>query len=157
MVSIFIYSCGIYSFSGASISTEAKTVSIAYFKTTATNAPPSLQETITEGLKDLIISETNLNLTELNGDLIFTGDITKYQITPIAIKANETAEKNRLIIDIKVKHENHFDEKKNFQITFSRYRDFNSSENLSDVESILIEEITKELLEDVFNKTFVNW
>ena len=105
----------------------------------------------------LIISETNLNLTELNGDLSFTGDITKYQITPIAIKANETAEKNRLIIDIKVNHKNHFDEKQNFQITFSRYRDFNSSENLSDVESILIEEITKELLEDIFNKTFVNW
>ena len=35
--------------------------------------------------------------------------------------------------------------------------DFNSTENLSDVEDILIEEITKELLEDVYNKAFVNW
>ena len=157
LLSVFIYSCGIYSFTGASISTEAKTVSITYFKTTATNAPSSLQETITEGLKDLILSETNLNLTELDGDLIFTGEITNYQITPIAIKANEKVEKNRLIIDIKVNHKNHFDEKQNFHSAFSRYRDFNSSENLSDVESILIEEITKELLEDIFNKTFVNW
>jgi len=155
--SIFIYACGIYSFTGASIATDAKTVSVAYFTTTAINSPSSLKQTITEGLKDLILSETNLTLKKLEGDLSFTGEITKYQINPIAIKANETAEKNRLIITIKVKHKNHFNEKQNFESTFSRYRDFNSSQNLSDVEGILIEEITKELLEDVFNKTFVNW
>ena len=155
--SIFVYSCGIYSFTGASISTEATTVSVAYFTTTATNAPSSLQQTITEGLKDLIISETNLNLTKIQGDLSFSGEITKYQINPIAIKANETAEKNRLIINIKVKHKNYINQEQNFESNFSRYRDFNSSQNLTDVEAILIEEITKELLEDVFNKTFVNW
>ena len=48
-------------------------------------------------------------------------------------------------------------QEKNFESTFSRYRDFNSSENLSDVETVLIEEISKELLEDIFNKAFVNW
>tara|TARA_Y100000746_G_C15302659_1_gene366328 strand:+ start:108 stop:608 length:501 start_codon:yes stop_codon:yes gene_type:complete len=157
LLSTFIYSCGIYSFTGASISNEAKTVSVAYFTTTATNAPSSLKQTITEGLKDLILSETDLNLTKLQGDLSFSGEITKYQINPIAIKANETAEKNRLIINIKVKHKNYFNEKQNYESSFSRYRDFNSSQNLTDVEDILIKEITNELLEDVFNKTFVNW
>jgi hypothetical protein len=66
-------------------------------------------------------------------------------------------EKNRLTIAIKVKYNNSFDEQQNFESTFSRYRDFNSTENLADVEDILIEEITKELLEDVYNKAFVNW
>ena len=157
LASIFITSCGIYSFTGASIPAEAKTVSVAYFTTTATNAPSSLNQIISEGLKDLFLSQTSLNLTELKGDLSFSGEITKYQISPMAIQANETAGQNRLIIAIKVKYNNNFDNKQNFESTFSRYRDFNSSENLTDVETVLIEEITKELLEDVFNKAFVNW
>ena len=155
--SIFITSCGIYSFTGASIPADAKTVSVAYFTTTATNSPSSLNQTITEGLKDLFLSQTNLDLTELEGDMSFSGEISKYQIRPMAIQAKETAGQNRLTITIKVKYNNSFDEKQNFESTFSRYRDFNSSENLSDVETVLIEEITKELLEDVFSKAFVNW
>lgn len=150
-------SCGIYSFTGASIPSEAKTVSVAYFTTTTTNSPSSLNQTITEGLKDLFLSQTNLDLTELEGDLSFSGQITKYQLSPMAIQANETAGQNRLTIDIKVKYTNSFDDKQNFESTFSRYRDFSSSQNLADVEIVLIEEITKELLEDVFNKAFVNW
>ena len=156
LASIFIASCGIYSFTGASIPVDAKTVSVDYF-TTSTNSPSSLKQTITENLKDLLVSQTNLDLTELVGDLSFSGEITKYQIIPMAIQANETAEKNRLKITIKVKYINKFENKQDFESSFSRYRDFSSSENLADIETILIEGITKELLEDVFNKAFVNW
>ena len=157
LVSIFLASCGIYSFTGASIPADAETVSVAYFTKKATNTPATLNQTLTEGLRDLFINQTNLNLTEGEADLSFNGQITKYQLKPMAIKANETAGQNRLTIAIKVKYNNSFDEKQNFESTFSRYRDFNSTENLADVEDILIEEITKELLEDVYNKAFVNW
>ena len=154
---ISLTSCGIYSFTGASIPEEANTISVDYFTTTTTNSPSSLNQIVTEGLKDLILSQTKLNLIELNGDLLFSGEITKYEIKPIAIQANETAEKNRLTIAIKVKYNNTFDEKQNFESSFSHYRDFSSSENLYDVEPILIEEITDKILEDIFNKAFVNW
>ena len=157
LISIFLASCGIYSFTGASIPVDAETVSVAYLTTKATNTPSSLNQTITEGLKDLFINQTNLTLTEGEADLSFNGQITKYQLKPMAIKANETAGQNRLTIAIKVKYNNSFDEQQKFESTFSRYRDFNSTENLTDVEDILIEEITKELLEDVYNKAFVNW
>lgn len=157
LISILIASCGIYSFTGASIPTDAKTVSVSYFTKTATNSPSSLNQTITDGLKDLFLSQTNLYLTEQQADLSFSGEITKYQINPIAIQADETAGKNRLTITIKVKYNNSFDDKQNFESNFSRYRDFSSSENLAEIESVLIEEISTELLEDVFNKAFVNW
>ena len=157
LISILISSCGIYSFTGASIPTDAKTVSVAYFTSTATNSPSSLNQTITEGLKDLFVSQTNLYLTNNQADLSFTGEITKYQINPIAIQANETAGKNRLTIAMKVKYNNKFNDTQNFESTFSRYRDFSNSENLADIESILINEISKELFEDIFNKAFVNW
>ena len=159
IVIIFISSCGIYSFTGASIPAESRNIYVEYFTTSATNSPSYLNQTITESMKDLFLSETNLDLSESesDADLNFSGKITKYQITPKAIQANETASQNRLTIEINVEYNNSLDNKQNFQSNFSRYRDFNSSENFADLESFLIEEITKELLEDVFNKAFVNW
>lgn len=154
---IFFTSCGIYSFTGASIPADAKTVSVQYFTSNISNFPVSLNETITEGLKDIFLAQTNLELSGDEADLNFSGEITKYQIKPMAIQANETASQNRLTIGIKVKYTNSFNNKESFESTFNRYRDFNSSENLTDVEEEKIQEITKELIEDVFNKAFVNW
>jgi len=156
-LSVLVVSCGVYSFTGASIPTEAKTISVQYISNKAAIVQPSLSQVITDGLIDAFAGQTNLEITENEGDLSFSGYITKYQIKPMAIKANETASQNRLTIAIKIKYNNSFDDKQNFETTFSRYRDYASSENIVDVEDELIEEISKELIEDVFNKAFVNW
>ncbi len=157
LLSIFLTSCGIYSFTGASIPSEAKTVSVQYFNNKAATVQPTLSQVFTERLKDMFLEQTNLTLSENEGDLAFSGHISKYQIKPIAIKANETAGKNRLTIAIKVKYDNSLNTEDSFEKTFSRYRDYESSQNISDIEDTLIEEITNELAEDVFNKAFVNW
>ena len=157
LLSINISSCGIYSFTGASVPIEAKTISVNYFNNKAATVQPNLSQVFTEKLKDILLEQTNLNLTENEGDLSFSGFISKYQIKPMAIKANETAGKNRLTIAVKVTYNNSFDSENNFEKTFSRYRDYDSAQNISNIEKILIEEITNELVEDVFNNAFVNW
>jgi hypothetical protein len=156
-LSTLVVSCGVYSFTGASIPTEAKTISVQHISNKAAIVQPSLSQVITDGLIDAFAGQTNLEITENEGDLSFSGYITKYQIKPMAIKANETASQNRLTIAIKLKYNNSFDDKQDFETTFTRYRDYASSENIVDVEEGLIEEISKELIEDVFNKAFVNW
>tara|TARA_B110000305_G_C18888588_1_gene380832 strand:+ start:42 stop:536 length:495 start_codon:yes stop_codon:yes gene_type:complete len=157
LLSISLSSCGIYSFTGASIPTEAKTISVNYFKNKAATVQPALSQVFTEKLKDMFLEQTNLSISENEGDLIFSGFISKYQIKPMAIKANETADKNRLIIAVRVTYNNSLDSENNFEHTFSRYRDYVSTQNISDIENTLIEEITNEIVEDVFNKAFVNW
>jgi hypothetical protein len=157
LLSISLTSCGIYSFTGASIPTEAKTISVGYFSNKAATVQPSLSQVFTERLKDMLLEQTNLSLSENESDLSFSGYISKYQIKPMAIKANETAGQNRLTIAVKVTYNNSLDSENNFEHTFSRYRDYDSSQNISDIENTLIEEITNELAEDVFNKAFVNW
>ena len=57
---------------------------------------------MTESLKDQFISQTNLSLTDANGDLQFEGEIIEYKVKPISIQANETAAQNRLTISVKV-------------------------------------------------------
>ncbi|MBT3612561.1 MAG: LptE family protein [Flavobacteriales bacterium] len=157
LLNISLTSCGVYSFTGASISTEAKTISVDYFNNNAATVHPSLSQVFTELLKDMFLKQTNLSLSKNEGDLSFSGYISKYQIKPMAIKANETAGQNRLTIAVKVTYNNSLDAENNFEHTFSRYRDYDSAQNISDIEKTLIEEITNELAEDVFNKAFVNW
>jgi len=156
--SVLLTACGIYSFTGASIPAEAKTVSVQYFSNKAATVQPTLSQVFTERLKDVFVEQTNLTLSENQGDLAFSGYISKYQIRPMAIKADETAGQNRLTIAVKVTYNNSFDAKSSFEQTFSRYRDYESSQMLSgELEVDLIEEITNELVEDIFNKAFVNW
>ena len=157
MISILISSCGIYSFNGASISKNTKTITIKYFTNNASTIQPTLSQVITEKLKDYFTQQTNLSINDNDGDLKFSGEITKYEIKPMAIQSNEVAGKNRLTIAVKVDFTNVYENEYNFSHTFSRYRDYESSQNFSEIEEILIEQISNELIEDIFNKSVVNW
>lgn len=155
--SILLGACGIYSFTGASISPDAETVSIGYFQNNASMVQPTLSNSMTESLKDQFISQTNLNLTDISGDLQFEGEITGYKVKPIAIQANETAAQNRLTISVKVTFTNTLDENQNYSQSFSHYADFDSSQDLSSVETELIDQIVEVLSENIFNKAVANW
>ena len=155
--SVLLSACGIYSFTGASISHDVETVSVAYFPNNAPMVQPTLSNTFTESLKDKFISQTTLDLLNDNGDLHFEGSITGYKVKPIAIQANETAAQNRLTVSIKVAFTNAFDEENNFSKSFSRFADYSSTQDLSAVETQLIEQIVGELTEDIFNKAVANW
>lgn len=146
-----------YSFTGASIPEDVKTVSVEIFQNFAPLANVNLTQTLTEELKDKFISQTNLDLVVSEGDLHFEGAITDYKITPVAIQGDQTAAINRLTITVKVTFENQKDEKQNFESSFTRYADFDSSKNLSDVEDLLIRDINDQLTQDIFNKAVSNW
>ena len=152
-----IISCNIYYFSGASIPVGAKTVSVEYFPNKSATISPILSQIFTEELKQVFIEQTNLLLSQKEGDLSFSGFISNYDIQPIAIKSNETAAKNRLTISVTVTFKSSLNKAANFEQTFKRYRDYNSTENISEIEETLINEISKELVEDIFNKAIVDW
>jgi hypothetical protein len=146
-----------YSFTGASISPNVKTVSIINFPNNAGLVVPTLSRTFTNALRDYFTSQTNLNLVERNGDLNLEGAIIQYTTQPVAIQGNETAAMNRLTIAVSVKFTNKTDSRQNWENTFSRYQDFTSSVNIATVQDGLINEITDQLVQDIFNKAVVNW
>ena len=88
---------------------------------------------------------------------MFSGQITNYSINPIAIQTNETASKNRLSITINVKFINILDKESNYDKTFSRYTDYESSEDFTSIEESLNEEVVSQLIDDIFNEAFTNW
>lgn len=156
MISLFT-SCGIYSFTGASIHPQAKTVSIKTFPNLAPMVNSSLSQEFTEALQNKFQQQTSLTLVESNADYELEGEIVGYSTSPIAIQGNETAALNRLSVSVNVRFVNKFNEKENFEQRFSRYVDYDSSRNLSEVEAELVKQINEVLVEDIFNKAVVNW
>jgi len=152
-----ISSCGIYSFTGASISNEVKTITINYFDNNSSLAPPNIANTLTEALKDKFVSETNLTFVNNDADLIFEGYISDYSIKPVSIQANETAAKNRLTISVKVKFTNLTEESNNYDKTFSQFSDYESTQDLNSIEESLTEKIIEQIVENIFNQAVANW
>lgn len=91
------------------------------------------------------------------GDLQIEGSITNYRTSPVAIQANETAAQTRLTISVEVVYVNTLDDSKNFKSTFSRFQDYPSTQNLSEVQDMLIDQINEMLIQDIFDKAVVNW
>jgi len=146
-----------YSFSGVNISPDINTVTIQYFPNRAPVVQAQLSQLFTDALIDKIQSNTSLDLVPAGGDVSFSGEIRNYETKPTAITGNETAARNRLTITIRVVYTNVMDPEQNFESTFSRYEEYDSSQNLADVEGELIDLIIENILEDIFNKAFVNW
>jgi hypothetical protein len=142
---------------GADIDTKIQTVSVQYFNNRSTRVEPSLSQKITDGLKEYMESNTKLRVINTIGDVDFSGEITEYRIEPIAISAGDQAAKTRFTIAVRVKYNNSINSDDSFDTSFSRYREFESSRDFSSVEAALTEEILDEIIEQIFNKAFVNW
>lgn len=155
--SLFFSGCGVYSFTGASIPPEAKTISILSFPNKSDLVQPALSQTFTERLRDRFASQTNLNLVPRNGDLHIEGEITGYTTEPVAITGEQQAALIRLKVTVNVRFVNKYDPKANFETAFSRYEDYPSSQDLRSVEEGLIALISDALVEDIFNRAVVNW
>ena len=146
-----------YSFTGASVSPDVKTVSIQYFRNNASLAKATLSQSLTEALKDIFTSQTSLGIVSKDGDLNFEGEITNYATAPVALQSNDQAALNRLTITVNVRFTNIKDPKQKFETSFSRYADYSSSKSLTSVEDELIRQINDQLVQDIFNKAMINW
>ena len=100
---------GGYSFTGASIPAEAKTISITQFPNYATTVNPQLSQKLYDGLQQMFSSQTSLNVTSDDGDLQITGEITDYSTRASSIGSDDNVATNRFTITIKVSFTNRFD------------------------------------------------
>ena len=153
----FIEGCKVsYSFSGASISPEVKSVTVKYFPNRARIVNPVLSQEFTDALMDKIKAQTNLFFVE-DGDVSFEGEITDYKTSYLAVTGDDRSAMTRFTISIKVRFVNNIDEDQDFDQVFTRYKDYDSTKDLSEVEDALVEAIIEDVIEDVFNRAFVNW
>lgn len=150
-------SCGIYSFRGTTLASDIKSVTINNFSMATAGGPANLALQFNEKMKEYYQRNTNLALLPNNGDLQLEGSIVGYEVTPAAPTSNDQAALNRLTISIQVKFTNNKDEEKNFDQSFSFFKDFPQNQTLSQVESRLIPQILDQIVQDIFNKSAGDW
>lgn len=149
--------CGVYSFTGADTG-DAQTFEVRHFQNTADLVEPGIDRIFTLKLQDLIQNQTNLGLTNQNGDLVYEGEITQFYIAPMTATSQITAAQNRLTIGVKVRFSNRLDQEKDFEKQFSFYHDYSASLQLTGgVLETALEDIFEHITQDIFNESLTNW
>jgi hypothetical protein len=150
-----------YNMSGAKVPVGCKTVFVKYFQNRASIVNPTLAMKITDALKDKLTGQTNLKIINQAGagDANFEGDIVGYTNEPTQVKGgdNATASINKLEVKISMKYYNLKDAEFDYETTFSRYKEYDASMTLEAAESAYIDDLVSQLVDDIFNKAFVNW
>ncbi len=147
-----------YGFTGTSIDYNIyHTIHISEFPIRAALVYPPLQQTFENELIDYVNRNTRLRTTDGASDLTIEGEITGYNLTPQAVTADAYASKTRLTITVRVKYTDAINDKNDIDQTFSAYRDFDASQMITDVQDELCSQISKELVDLIFNATLGNW
>ena len=157
IVGFTINSCSVYNFTGTG-KIDAKTFQVNYFQNTAELVEPGIDLLFTRELQDLIQNQTNLNLTNSNGDLVYEGEITGFNVAPMTATADQAAAQNRVTIRVNVRFSNKNKEEDNFEKQFSFFFDFDGSSQLvgprlTEALDVIFERITQ----DIFNESLAKW
>ena len=160
-----ISGCGIYSFTGASISPEVKTISFQNFFNNSPLGPSNMSVLFNEKIQDYFERNTSLTIVNENGDLEIEGSIEDFSLSPVAPTAEGGRNSQfftgltRLTIRVNATYLNKFDDQFNYENkSFSFYKDFNQdTEELSSNEQEFLEEIFDQIILDIFNASVANW
>lgn len=157
LVAFAVNGCGVYNFTGTS-KIDAKTFQVNYFQNNADLVEPGIERTFTLRLQDLIQNQTNLNLTNSNGDLVYEGEITRYSVTPMTATADIRAAQNRLSITVNVRFTNKNKEEDNFEKSFSFFDDFPADTQLTGAQlTSSLDVIFERITQDIFNESLAKW
>jgi hypothetical protein len=151
-----------YSMSGQT--TAAQTITITEFYNNTDLGQANIGQTFTNQLKNYVIQNSSLSVVTENGQLLLEGEISNYQITPIApVATNDPNQANiasstRLTITVKVTYVNSLDESMSFtDKSFSFYKDFPNTQNITDVSEQYTRQIFERIVNDIFNASVANW
>lgn len=156
---LLLVSCTIsYKFNGSALDYNVyKTIHVSEFPIRAALVYPPLQQTFENQLLDYIARNTRLQTTDGASDLVMEGEITGYSLSPQAVTEDAYASMTRLTITVRVKYTDTRQEGNDIDQSFSAYRDFDSSQMLTDVQDELCQQISEELVDIIFNATLGNW
>ncbi|WP_242918989.1 LptE family protein [Pontibacter liquoris] len=152
--------CGVYSFSGTSISPDVKSISIQTIENSSGQGPSNLTQIVTDNFKNYYRRNSNLTVLQSNGDLQLEGQIVSFTITPAAIQREgleDRAALNRLTLGIQVHYTNTKNPDESFDRLFSISEDFAQDVDITRIPTSAIESLSDRLIADVFNKTVANW
>ena len=158
---ILVIACTVsYKFNGSSINYDkVKSISIADFPIKSEYVYAPLATKFNEDLKDIFIRQTRLKMLKpsQNADLQIEGEIVGYNQYNQAVSADGYASETKLTITVNVRFVNNTNHAEDFEQRFTASQTYDSTLQLTSVQDGLIEEMTKEIVDQIFNATVANW
>jgi len=146
-----------YTFKDISVPPEVKTIRVNYFENKARYVNPQLSPQLTDKLKQKVISQTRL--TVINGEdahYDVGGYVSDFSVNTSGISGSQVSS-NNLNITIHIIFKNRLNAKKDFETDVTRNFPFPASLSFTDAQNSLMEDILKNVTEDIFNKVFSDW
>ena len=159
LMAMLLVSCTVsYKFNGASINYDIiKSISIDNFPNRALYQWGPMEAMFNNALSDIYVNQTKLQQVNRNGDLQLSGEITAYDQVNKSISSDGYSSMMQLKMTVKVKFENTKNPTEDFERQFSASREFDASQQLNDVQDELVNQMIKEIVEQIFNATVANW
>jgi hypothetical protein len=157
ILQLAVSSCGVYSFKDVSIPAEIKTIRVGIIENKATYNNPNLTPQLTDRLRQKINSQTRL--TQTNGDNAHydvQGYVSRYDITTSGV-ANQQATTNRISVTVHITLRDQLNNKDPQEFDITRNFEFSANVSQQTAEAQLLDEMVRNLTDDIFNRIFSNW
>ena len=159
LFSLLLASCGIYKFNdtGGMDFTKVKTIKVGFIENKASYVNPQLAPKFTDRLQLRVLTGTKLTrINDDNADIVVNGTIVTYDATQTVGINGQQATTNRLTVTARMIVRKNYDNTTD-DFTVSRSFDFPATASLQQAEGRLLDDIVKNLSDEVFNKIFSNW
>ena len=147
-----------YTFNGASIDySNVKTIQIADFPVRSSYVWGPMGPLFNNKLKDMFSSHTRLQQVKRGGDLKIEGEITQYQQRNKSVSAEGFSAQMELSMTVNVRFTNNTNHDEDFERQFTATTTYDSRSSLNSVQDELVDQMSKDICEQIFNATMANW
>ncbi len=146
-----------YDLKGINIPPDVSNISIQYFRNEASYVNPTLSQRFTEQLKDKFLRETKLAVITSEGDYRLSGAIVDYKTEPVTTSTNTGALMNRFTMTVRAVFECPKHKDMNFTENITKFQDFEATQSFQSIETVLSDELSKQIIQEIFNKIALRW
>src|SRR3989339_25400 len=141
----------------AVIPTNVKTVKIGFIENRARYVNPQLSPKLTDKIQSKITGQTKLTRTNNDdADYVINGAITNYDPSQTVGVSAQQASTNRLTVTVHIILRKTLENKVE-EFDVSRSFDFSANLTLQQAEGQLLDEVVRNLTDEIFNRIFNNW
>ena len=154
--------CGVYSFADVSIPDSIKTVRVNFIENRAPYVNPQLSPQLTDHLKQKIVNQTRLTQTNSdNAHYDINGTVTDFSVSTSGISNSGTnnrqqASMNRLTVAVHITVRNTLNNQVQ-EYDVSRSFEFSAGLSFQAAQTQLLDEIVRNMTDDIFTRIFSNW
>ncbi len=154
-----LQSCGVYSFSGATIPARLQTVAVPLVEDRSTGGPPAMDRLLTDALVERFADRSRLSLEpdEAEADAVVRATIEQFSIAPAAVTSDDNlASLNRVSLAVRVVVEDRVEPGELLARTFTASEDYVPSAGLqgqADAAAAVLEQIAR----DAFTAATSDW